>query len=145
MNFVLTILLLQSLLLPPRSAMQNPALVSPLPQKVKKDYDKLWTRFLTGKEDARLAKDLDTFLKKRKDIPAAITIEAYLGLYKGDDSAAASKFRQAVSLNPNDTIGLYYLAEMAFAARDYAGANDYYSGLLAVDKTRTDVEAKRQK
>ena len=145
MNFVLTMLLLQSLLLPPRSAMQNPALVSPLPQKVKKDYDKLWTRFLTGKEDAKLTKDLDGFLKKQKDLPAAITIEAYLDLYKGDDSAAVSKFRKAVSLNPNDTIALYYLAEMAFAAQDYGGANDFYSRLLTADKTRTDVEAKRQK
>src|SRR6185369_5360646 len=115
----------------------------PLPQKVKKDYDKLWTRFLVGKEDAKLARDLDSFLKKHKELPAAMTIQAYLDLYKGDDSAAASKFRQIVSLNPNNTIGLYYLAEMAFMAQDYAGANDFYSRLLTVDKMRTDVDAKR--
>jgi tetratricopeptide (TPR) repeat protein len=145
MNLVLAVLLLQSLLLPPRSAMQNPALVSPLPQKAKKDYDKLWTRFLTGKDDAKLVKDLNNFLKKQKDPPAAITIEAYLDLYKGDESAAASKFLKTVSLNPKDTIALYYLAEMAFTGQDYAGANDFYSRLLALDNARTDVETKRQK
>ena len=145
MNFLLTVLLLQSLLLPPRSAMQNPALVSAVPQKVKKDYDKLWTRFLIGKDDTKLAKDLDSLIKKQKDFPAAITIEAYLDLYKGDAPAAASEFRQVVSVNPNNTIALYYLAELAFASQDYAAANDFYSGLLTADKTRTDIEAKRQK
>jgi tetratricopeptide (TPR) repeat protein len=145
MNFVLTILLLQSLLLPPRSAMQNPALVSAVPQKVKKDYDKLWTRFLVGKDDAKLVKDLDTLIKKQKDFPAALTIEAYLALYKGDAPGAASRFRQVTALNPNNTIALYYLAELAFASQDYAAANDFYSGLLTADKSRTDVEAKRQK
>ncbi len=145
MNLLLSFVLLQSLLLPPRSAMQNPALVSTVPQKVKKDYDKLWTRFLTGKDDAKLAKDIDTLIKKQKDFPAALTIEAYLDLYHSDAAAAASKFRQVVSANPNDTIALYYLAELAFASQDYAAANDFYSGLLTADKTRTDVEAKRQK
>jgi len=145
MNVFLTFLLLQSLLLPPRSAMQNPALVSVVPQKLKKDYDKLWTRFLVGKDDAKLVQDVDNLIKRQKDFPAAITIEAYLDLYKGDAPSAASKFRQVAALNPNNTIALYYLAELAFASHDYAAANDFYSGLLNVDKTRTDVEAKRQK
>ena len=70
------------MLLPPRSALQNPALVSPVPQKVKKDYDKQWTRFLSGKEDAKLIKDLDSLIKKQKDFLPAITIKAYLDLYK---------------------------------------------------------------
>src|SRR5262249_53176153 len=124
MSLALTILLLQSLLLPPRSAMQNPALVSVVPPKVKKDYDKLWTRFLAGKDDTKLVKDLDSLIKKQKDFPAAITVEAYLDLYKGDTAAASSKFRQVVSANPDNTIALYYLAELAFASQDYAAAND---------------------
>src|SRR5438552_17000409 len=98
MNFVLTILLLQSLLLPPRSAMQNPALVSAVPQKVKKDYDKLWTRFLIGKDDTKLVKDLDTLMTKQKDYPTAITVEAYLALYSGVAAAAASIFPVVVPM-----------------------------------------------
>lgn len=145
MSFVLTVLLLQSLLLPPRSAMQNPALVSAVPQKVKKDYDKQWSRFLAGKEDTKLVKDLDSLIKKQKDLLPAITIKAYLDLYKRDDAAAASKFQQILSVNPNHTIALYYLAELAFASQDYAAANDLYFRLLAADRTRTDVEAKWQK
>lgn len=145
MNAVVIALLLQSLLLPPRTAMQNPAAVSAVPQKLRKDYDKLWTRFVTGKEDAKVSKDLDKLLKKQKDVPAAITIGAYIDLYKGNDSAAAPKLLQALSINPNDRIALYYLAELAFAGQDYAGANGFYARLLAVDQTRTDVEGKKQK
>ena len=74
-----------------------------------------------------------------------MTIEAYIDLYKGDDSGATSKFLASLSINPNDTIALYYLAELAYAGRDYARAGDFYSRLLAVDRTRSDVEAKRQK
>lgn len=145
MNLVLITLLLQSLLLPPRTALQNPATVSAVPQKLKKDYDKLWTRFVAGTEDAKVSKDLDKLLKKQKDLAAAITIGAYIDLYNGNDSTAVPKLLQALSINPKDNIALYYLAELAFAGQDYAGANDFYSRLLAVDKTRTDVEAKKQK
>jgi len=145
MSFLLTVLLLQSLLLPPRSAIQNPALVSPVPQKVKKDYDKLWTRFLTGKDDTKIVKDLDNLIKKQKDFVPAITVKAYLDLYKRDDAAAAKKFQQILSLNPNHTIALYYLAELALAREDYAAANEFYTRLIAADSTRTDIEAKWQK
>ena len=145
MSLAITLLLLQSLLLPPRSAMQNPALVSAVPQKVKKDYDKQWTRFLAGKEDAKLIKDLDGLLKKQKDFLPALTIKAYLDLQKRDDAAAASKFQQILAVDPNHTIALYYLGELAFASQNYAAANDFYSRLLTTDQTRTDVEAKQQK
>ena len=145
MNFILMILLLQSLLLPPRTAIQNTSSGSSVPQKLKKDYDKLWTRFLAGKEDAKVSKDLDSLLKKQKGFTPAITISAYIDLYKGNDSGAVTKFRQILSINPNDSTALYYLGELAYADQDYAAANNYYSRLLAVDETRTDVEGKRQK
>src|SRR5687767_12087305 len=54
MKSVLLALLLQSLLMPPRVSLENPAAMSPIPQKLKKDYDKAWSRFLTTKEDAKL-------------------------------------------------------------------------------------------
>ena len=146
MNAILVAtLLLQSLVLPPRTAVENPAIVSPVPQKIRKDYDKLWTRFVGGKEDAKVLKDLDKLLKKQKDTAAAITLGAYIDLYRGSDSTAIPKLLQVLSINPSDRIALYYLAELAFAGRDYAGATDFYSRLLATDMTRSDIEAKRQK
>jgi tetratricopeptide (TPR) repeat protein len=146
MNTILiATLLLQSLVLPPRTALENPAVVSPVPQKLRKDYDKLWMRFVGAKEDAKVVKDLDKLLKKQKDLTPAITLGAYIDLYGGSDSSAVPKFLQVLSVNPNDKIALYYLGELAFAGRDYAGAANFYSRLLALDGARADIEAKRQK
>src|SRR5437870_3701241 len=93
---VIGLVLQAALVLPPRPAIENPAVVSPIPAKLKKDYDKLWTRFIAAKDDAKLTQDLDKFLKKQKDFEPALIIEAYLGLYKGDDTAARQKFMQAL-------------------------------------------------
>ena len=145
MKLFVIALLLQSLPLPPRTGMENPAAVSEVPQKLKKDYEKLWTRFLAGMEDAKVVKDLDRLLKKQKDFSAAVTIEAYVALYQRQDPLAVQKFEQVLSANPGNRIALYYLAELAFARGDYARSSDLYLKLIAVDKTRTDLEAKRQK
>ncbi len=145
MTSLLVALLFQSLLLPPRVAVENPAVVSPIPPKIQKDYDKLWTRFVTGKEDARLLKDLDNLFKKQKDLDAIVTIEAYLDLYKGNDASAAQRFEQALAINPNNRIALYYLAELAYGRQNYARASSLYARLMSIDKTRTDLEPKRQK
>ena len=144
-TFLIATLLLQSLVLPPRTAVENPAIASPVPQKLRRDYDKLWMRFVAGKEDAKVVKDLDKLLKKQKDLSPAITLGAYIDMYRGSDSSAVPKFLQVLSINPNDKIALYYLGELAFAGRDYAGATNFYSRLLALDGARTDIEAKRQK
>ena len=145
MKLFLIALLLQSIPVPPRAAMENPALTSPVPQKLKKDYDKLWARFLAGKQDVNLVKDLDKLLAKQKNFDAAVIVEAYVDLSQGKDVSAVQKFERALVLTPSNRIALYYLAEMAFARRDYARASDLYSKLLAVDSTRTDLEPKRQK
>ncbi len=144
--FLITLLLLQSALpLPPRTAIENPASVSKIPQKTQKDYDKLWARFVAGKTDSQLAKDLDNLLKKQKTFDPAVTLQAYLELYRGNDAGAAQKFQQAFSLNPANRIAIYYLAELAYAHQDYSQANRYYSLLLSADSTRSDIEPKRQK
>jgi len=145
MNLVLIVILLQSLLLPARNAIENPAAVSEVPAKLKKDYDKLWVRFTQGNDDAKLVKDLDNLLKKQKDLAAALIIEAYIDLYQNNETSAGRKFEQVLAGNPGNRIALYYLAEFAFARNDYARASDLYSRLLAVDKTHPEVEAKRQK
>ena len=144
--FFIAFLLLQSALpLPPRTGMENPAAVSKIPPKIQKDYDKLWARFVAGKTDSQLTKDLDNLLKKQKMFDPAVTLQAYLELFKGNDAGASQKFQQAFSLNPANRIAIYYLAELAYAHRDYAQANRYYSLLLSADSSRTDVEPKRQK
>lgn len=145
MTAFLIALLLQSLPLPPRAAMENPAVLSPVPQKLKKDYDKLWARFTAGKDDAKLAKYLNNLLKKQKNFDPAVMIEAYIELYKGNDAAAARKFEQVLVINPNNRGSQYLLAEISFTRGDYGRASVLYGQLLAADKTRTDLEMKRQK
>src|SRR5919108_4396991 len=145
-TFMVALLLMQSaLVLPARTALENPAAVSQIPPKLQKDYDKLWSRFVLGQEDAKLTKDLDLLLKKQKDFDPVLTIEGYIELYKGNDAGADQKFQQAYAANPNNRIAAYYLAELAYAHKDYVRANAFYSILLSLDKTRTDVEPKRLK
>lgn len=143
--FLIALLLQSLLLLPPRTAMENPAAVSQVPPKIKNDYDKMWTRFLTGKEDEKLVKGLDNFFKKQKTFDPALMVEGYIALYKGDDAAARQKFTQALTLNPNNRIALYYLAELAYAHNEYARATTLYAQLLSVDTPRSDIETKREK
>src|SRR5262249_7785510 len=149
MNTLLLAALLQtslpSVALPPRTAIENPAAVSQVPQKQKKDYDKTWARFLTGKEDAKVAKDLDKLLKKQKTVDAANIVKAYIDLYKGDETAARHELTQALSVNSKNRIALFYLAEIAYGRSDYLRAADLYSQLLNVDATRPDIETKRQR
>jgi len=145
-TFLIALLLVQSsLLLPPRAAVENPATVSQIPPKLQKDYNKLWLRFVTGKADTQLAKDLDNLIKKQKDFDPALTLEGYLELYRGNDAAASQKFQQALTANSRNSIALYYLAELAYTHRDYVHANTFYSMLLAMDGKRTDIAPKREK
>src|SRR5216117_3852423 len=105
MNALMLVLMLQSsLLLPPRSAVENPASVSPIPQKLRKDYDQLWTRFVSGKEDPKLIKDLEKLHQKQKTFESAWIIDAYIALYQGNDTAARQKFMQALAVNASNRI-----------------------------------------
>src|SRR5437868_3065370 len=74
--FFVAFLLLQSTLpLPPRTGMENPAAVSKIPPKIQKDYDKLWARFVAGKTDSQLTKDLDNRLNDAEQLyKQALTI-----------------------------------------------------------------------
>jgi tetratricopeptide (TPR) repeat protein len=146
MNALMLVLILQSsLLLPPRTAVENPATVSPIPQKLRKDYDKLWTRFLSGKEDQKLVKDLDKLHQKQKTFEPAWIMDAYIALYQGNDTAAREKFMQALAVNASNRIALYYLAELADAHGEYARAATLYAQLQTVDSSHPEVETKRQK
>jgi len=145
MKIVLIAVLLQSpLQLPPRAALDNPASVSTVPEKARKDYDKLWNRFLAGRDDVKLAKDIDKFVKKRKTFDTGLVIGAYLDMYRGDDSAARQKLTETLKVDPDNKIALYYLGELAFAHKEYARAANLYAQVLAADKSRIDLETKQQ-
>src|SRR5262245_5047975 len=131
MKTFLFILLLQSIPLPPRVALENPSQVSQVPQKAKKDYDKLWSTFVAG-QHATLSKDLERFLKKQKTVDAALVLKAYTALYRQQEVDAVQSFQQVLLLNPNNRIALYYLAELAFAHEEYRQASTLYSRLIAV-------------
>jgi tetratricopeptide (TPR) repeat protein len=146
MTTILIALLLQSsLLLPPRTAIENPAVVSPAPPKIARDYDMLWARFVAGREDAKLVKDLDSFLKKQKDFDPPLVIEGYISLYVGDEMTARQRMTQALAINPKNRIAIYYLAEIAYLRQDYAQAATLYAQLAGVDTGRPDIETKRQR
>jgi tetratricopeptide (TPR) repeat protein len=145
MNFVFAALLLQTFFMPPRLALENPAVISPLPQQYKKDYDKLWVKFLTAKEDPKILKDADKLLKKQKDLESVLMLEAYIDLYANRRPDAERKLEAVLAKAPQHRIALSYLAELSFARQDYARAGALYAKLLTVDRTRTDVEPKYQK
>jgi tetratricopeptide (TPR) repeat protein len=146
MNLVLLALVLQSsLVLPPRTGMENPAAVSLIPRKLQKNYDKLWKRFIGGTDDAKLRKDLDSLLQKEKTFDPALVIEGYLALYKGDNTAARARFSDALKVNSNNRIAVYYLAELAFARGEYTQAATLYAQLLSMPASLPDIDTKRQR
>src|SRR5262247_1491793 len=146
MNLLLLALVLQSsVVLPPRTGMENPAAVSPIPRKLQKNYDKLWNRFIAGSDDTKLRKDLESILKKEKTFDPAWVIEGYLALYKGDNTAARARFSDALKVNPNNRIAVYYLAELAFARGEYTQAATLYGQLLSMPVSLPDIDTKRQR
>jgi tetratricopeptide (TPR) repeat protein len=146
MNLLLLALVFQSsLVLPPRTGMENPAAVSPIPRKLQKNYDKLWNRFIAGSDDTKLRKDLDSILKKEKTFDPAWVIEGYLALYKGDNTAARARFSDALKVNPNNRIAIYYLAELAFAHSEYTLAAALYGQLLSMGVSLPEIDTKRQR
>lgn len=146
MNVLVLTLVLQSvLLLPPRTALENPTAASTVSQKLRKDYDKLWVRFTTATNDSKLAKDLDKLLRKEKNFDPGWIIQGYIALYKGDEPAARAGFAQALTINPNNRIAMYYLAELAYARGEYARAASLYAQLISIDAIHPEIETKRQK
>jgi tetratricopeptide (TPR) repeat protein len=125
--------------------MENPAVVSPAPSKIAKDYAALWARFLAGNSDGRLEKDLDNFSKKQKTYDPAFVIAGYIRLYLRDYMGASQKFMQAAAINPKNRIAVYYLAEIAYLNQEYTRAADLYTQLAALDSPYPDIETKRQR
>jgi tetratricopeptide (TPR) repeat protein len=116
-------------------------------KRVAQDYDKLWTAFVAGKDDARTLLEADKLLKKEKTLePNVIILRAYIDMYRGNRAAAERQFEAVLANAPEDRIALRYLAELAFAYEDYPRAGAMYSRLLWVDESsKAEFEPKRQK
>jgi thioredoxin-like negative regulator of GroEL len=146
MTFFLIAFLLQSqFVLPSRTALENPAARTPVPKQVQKDYDKQWKRFLTGKEDPKISKDLDKLLKKNADVMQLLIVQSYLDLYAGRQPDAERKFQIVVSRQPSNPIALYYLAEFAYSRGDFVKAAGFYARLKTADPAMAGVELKSQR
>jgi tetratricopeptide (TPR) repeat protein len=144
-NPVIVALLLQFVAVPPRTILENPAVGTPVPKKVQKDYDKLWILFIRGADDAKLIKDSDKVLKKNRDLFQLVIVQAYVDLYAKRIPDAEKKFELVLKSQPKNRIALSQLAELALAREEYARANDLYTRLLEADPGRSDLETKRQK
>ena len=89
---VIVALLLQFVAMPPRNILENPAVRTPVPKKVQKDYDKIWTLFVRGSDDAKVIKESDKLLKKNRDLFQLVVIQAYLDMYAKRIPVAEKKF-----------------------------------------------------
>jgi len=149
MSSVLALLmLLQVFSPPPRASLENPAAVTPIPKKLQKDYDKLWMKFLASKsarDDSKVASDTVNLLKKNKDFPPLLLIQAYLAFNSAQPDAAEPEFAAVLLQDPTNRIALYYLSEMAYSRADFAAASDLYLRLFAVDSSHPELEPKRQR
>ncbi|HET9215475.1 MAG TPA: tetratricopeptide repeat protein [Terriglobia bacterium] len=145
MTPLLIALLLQvPIALPARAQLENPASVSPVPQKAQKDYDKLWKRFLSGKEDTKVASDLDRFFKKHPEALSGLIVHAYIDLYAGRIMESERRFHQVLARQSMDPVALFYLGELAYARGDFVTANDFFTRLQA-RRPAPEVEMKRQR
>src|SRR5438552_19056023 len=117
-TFIISILV-QAIAIPPRTALENPAALTPVPKKIQKDYDKLWQRFATGKEDDKVLKDADKLQKKNPGLVPLMSLEAYIDLMAKRTSSSDSRFEQITALAPDNSIALSYLPESAFARDEY--------------------------
>jgi tetratricopeptide (TPR) repeat protein len=149
---ILAILLQAAPALPARAALENPAVANPVPKQVQKDYDKLWKRFLAApaakdaaKEDAKVFAEFDKILKKNPDLVSAMWVQTYLDLYAGRQAQAEQRMAAILAKHPADRLALYYLAEYAYARKDYLVASGLYRRLKAVDNSHPDVDAKSQR
>ena len=96
MTFLLIAFLLQAQIpLPGRTDLENPSARNPVPRQLQKDYDKLWKRFLSGKEDARVLKDSEKLLKKNADAVAPLLLQSYVDIHAGRLEQKAGTHRLA--------------------------------------------------
>src|SRR5690349_1815079 len=99
---VIVALLLQFGAMPPRNVLENPAVRTPVAKKVQKDYDKIWTLFVTGSNDAKVKKESDKLLKKNRDLFQLVIVQAYVDLYGKRVPDAEKKFELVLQSQPKN-------------------------------------------
>jgi hypothetical protein len=146
MTVILISLLLQvQITLPERASLSNPALTYTVPQQTQKDFEKLWKRFLTGKEDSKVFDELTKTLKKHPELVPALLAQSYVDLYAGRYSEAERRFELVLSKNPSDVVALTYLADFAYARGNYVRAAEYYTRLKTVNTAASSLQMKSQR
>jgi hypothetical protein len=116
-----------------------------VPQKLRKDYDKLWVRFTSAKDDAKLVKDLEKLLKKRENVRAGLDRRGVFALYNGNDLAAREKIHEALAANAGKSNRVVLSFRSCGCTRKYARAATLYAQLQTVDSSHPEIETKRQK
>jgi tetratricopeptide (TPR) repeat protein len=146
MTVILIALLLQvQIALPDRAGLPNPASTYSFPQQVQKDYDKLWKRFLGGKEDTKVFDELTKALKKNPDLLPALLVQSYLDIYAGRPAEAEKRLELVLSRNPADPIALTYLADFAYTRGDYVRASEFYTRLRVINASVASIQTKSQR
>jgi tetratricopeptide (TPR) repeat protein len=144
MTSLLFVLFLQAqIAMPARATLPDPSAGNPVPKQMQKDYDQLWKRFLSGKDDAKVFADLDKVSKKNPDVVPPLLVQAYLDLYSGRLKDGEQRLRTALSKRPSDTVALRFLAEIAYARNDFVEANDFYTRLRSSGSTQADMKSQR--
>jgi tetratricopeptide (TPR) repeat protein len=146
MIFLLFSLLLQlPTAMPDRSALPNPAISHPVPKQVQKDYNKLWNRFLSGKEDSKVSAEFEKLLKKDPELVAALLVQSYLDFYGGRQNDAERRLDKVLAKSPSDPIALPYLAELSYVRGDFVKATELYGRLRQTRLLEPSEEGKRQR
>jgi tetratricopeptide (TPR) repeat protein len=146
MNFLLISLLLQmQISLPDRATVVNPVSTYSIPKQFQKDYDKIWNRFLAGKDDVKVSAELDKLQKKAGELLPALLLRSYLDLYAGRQSDAERRFRSVLEKSSTDPVALYYLGEIAYSRSDFIDASTYYGRLNRTGARTPSLEQKSQR
>ena len=107
MMFLLIAVLMQvQIALPQRARLENPSVANPIPKQVQKDFDKLWKKFLTGREDAKVFRELDKLLKKSVDAVPVMMVQSYIDLYAGRQGDAERRLEVILARSPSDVAAL---------------------------------------
>ena len=142
---VLAILLQIQIGLPQRIQLENPSVAHPLARKTQKDFDKLWKRFLSGKDDSKVSRDLQKLLRKSEEPISLLLFQVYVDLYSGKSNDAERELQEILSRDPSNSTALFYLADLAYSRGDFVTATAYFQRLQSVDSSISGIEMKSQR
>jgi tetratricopeptide (TPR) repeat protein len=146
MTFFLLALLLQAPIAPAdRAQLVKPAFSGSLTPKTQKDYDNLWKRFLSGKEDVKVSREFDKMLEKSEEKAPFLIVQSYIDLYAGRQEDAEKRLEKALLSSPAHPVALSYLAEFAYSRGDFVRAAGFFRRLQSADPSVSGIEMKSQR